>query len=391
MKIALVLSAAPAYSETFFNSLIRGLKDKGHDVTIYTAKAKKKYNFCRHITHPPVYNSFILQFFSMVYIGFLLLPYFKKVKLYFRLEKNEGTSLKRIIEKIYLNSALLRYKGDWVHFGFATTALQRELVPKAVGAKMAVSLRGYDINVYPLKHPHCYDLLWRCVDKVHSISTYLLNKAFELGFDQKKQFEIIHPAVNIKGLPKFELNNNKTKSKIVTIARFDWIKGLELLTEVALLLKNKGIQFEWILIGGGEGNERERYLFDVSEKQLFNQLIHKGKRSHEETLNILKDCDVYVQTSLNEGFCNAVLEAQAIGVPSVAFRVGGLPENIIDAETGWLIEAYDVQAMSSKIFDLLTLTTKERTRISHNSIRVIREKFNSELQNQYFHKFYTNS
>src|SRR5690606_13485487 len=136
--------------------------------------------------------------------------------------------------------------------------------------------------------------------------------------------------------------------------------GLELLTGVALILKQSGLAFEWILIGTGSSSEKERYLFDVSEKKLQEQLIHKGQCAHKETLEILKDADVYVQTSLNEGFCNAVLEAQALGIPCVAFKVGGIPENVVDGATGWLIEPFDTPKMAEKIEAILHLTTEQK-------------------------------
>lgn len=389
MKIAIVLAEPPGYSETFFNSKIKGLQDYGHKVTLYTAHVSTNYDFCKHIKHPAIYRLKLVQVFVMIYYGFTLLPHIKSVKRFFQLERKQGTPAKRIIEKIYLNAALLKYKGDWIHFGFATTALNREFVSEAVGAKMAVSLRGYDVNVYPLKHNNCYDLLWRKVNKVHTISKYLLNKAYSLGLDKGKSYQVIHPAVNLENLPKRCLNQDNTKLKIVTIARFNWVKGLEYLTEAALILKTKGIDFEWALIGTGNSSEKERFLFDINQKQLNNQLVHKGECSHLETLNILSASDLYVQTSIIEGFCNAILEAQALGIPSVAFNVGGIPENISNQKTGWLIEPYDVRAMADKISAISLLTANEKTELSKQSIDRVLQNFNLEQQKQNFNQFYS--
>jgi colanic acid/amylovoran biosynthesis glycosyltransferase len=388
MKIALVLSSTPQYSETFFNALIHGLQNEGYDVTLYTGKSDKSWHLCKQVSHPVVHKSYFIQMVLMLYTCFTLLPHLKRVMTFFGLEKKYGTPIKRIIEKIYLNAALLKFNGDWIHFGFATTALQREFVPAAAGAQMAVSLRGYDINVYPLKHPNCYKVLWAQVDKVHSISRYLLNEAYQLGLDRSIPFGIIPPAVNFKNLPKPIDHLNNGTFKIVTIARFNWIKGLEFLTEVALRLKNKDLDFEWTLIGSGTSNEKERFLFDLNHKQLRKQLFHKGQCSHEETLDILKDSDLYVQTSLNEGFCNAVLEAQAIGLPCIAFKVGGIPENISDMETGWLIEPYDVEAMADQIIAALALSGKEKALMSKQATKRVQEHFNLEQQQQAFYEFY---
>ena len=46
-----------------------------------------------------------------------------------------------------------------------------------MGIKSSVSFRGYDIGLYPYDNPGCYDLLWEKIDKVHTISDDLYNKA----------------------------------------------------------------------------------------------------------------------------------------------------------------------------------------------------------------------
>lgn len=388
MKIALVLSAPPGYSETFFNSQIKGLQAEGHEVILYTGKVAARYDQCAHLMHPAVQQSQLKQLFFMCYRGLTLLPYLKQVRAYISLEKKQGTPLKRIIEKIYLNAALLKFKGDWIHFGFATVALDRELISQTVGAKMAVSFRGYDINVYPLKQPHCYDLLWQQVDKVHSISKYLLQKAYDLGLANDKPFQIIHPAVDLERLPLVKTDQPRSKFRIVTIARFGWIKGLELLTEVAWYLKNSDVDFEWTLIGTGSTAEKERYVYDISEKALQHHLINIGKASHNETLKVLSECDVYVQTSLSEGFCNALLEAQALGVPCVAFKVGGIPENVVDGETGWLMEPFDTNKMAEQIQEILHLSAESKNRIAQLSMERVRKDFNIDKQRREFNEFY---
>ncbi|MEO5991474.1 MAG: glycosyltransferase family 4 protein, partial [Ferruginibacter sp.] len=313
----------------------------------------------------------------------------KAVHKFIKLEYQEGSSIKRILKKIYLNAHLLKFKGDWLHYGFGTLAIERELIGQAVGAKTAVSFRGFDMNVYTLKHPECYQLLWKQVDKVQFISVYLLEKAYILGLPKRIPFQIITPAVDINLLPQRTVRNRTSSTlKIVTIARFNWIKGIDRLIEVAACLKKMHLNFEWTLIGAGNTLEKERYVYHIHEKGLENQIILKGKCSHNDALNSLVAADVYVQTSLNEGFCNAVLEAQALGIPCVAYKVGGLPENICDGETGWLIEPYDVAAMAKTIIEISVFTESEKAKISEQAIKRVQDKFNLEQQKQAFHEFY---
>lgn len=390
MRIALVLAAPPGYSETFFNSKIKGLQENGHEVILFTGPSQETYTACTHIKSPEVHKYLLIQLLKVCLIGVQLLRQIKVVRRYFKLERKHGCTIKRAVEKIYLNSQLLKFKGDWLHYGFATLALERELVAEAIGVKMAVSFRGFDINVYPTKHPNCYDLLWKQVNKIHSISTYLLNRAYLIGLYKSTPYQIIYPAVDVNNLPKRTSASTGTPIKILTIARFNWIKGIDYLIEVAACLKQEKMNFEWHLIGSGNNFENERYLYHIHETELDNHILLKGRCSHKDTLKMLSAADVYVQTSLNEGFCNAVLEAQAIGVPCVAFGVGGLPENICDKKTGWLVKPFDVEDMAKKIMDIYHLSIKEKTRISEQAIKRVQEEFSLEEQSQAFQEFYSN-
>ena len=113
--------------------------------------------------------------------------------------------------------------------------------------------------------------------------------------------------------------------------------------------------------------------------------------SHAKTLSLLQEATVYVQPSINEGFCNAVLEAQAMGALVIASDVGGLPENIIDGETGWLFPVQDAAALAKKIKQVVALSDVEKHRISEKARTRVFEDFSIEKQQQEFVSFYTES
>jgi glycosyltransferase involved in cell wall biosynthesis len=64
-------------------------------------------------------------------------------------------------------------------------------------------------------------------------------------------------------------------------------------------------------------------------------------------------CTMLVQPSLTEGMPNAVMEAMAAGKPVVASGVGGIPELVLDGETGVLVPAGDPRALAGAIVALL--------------------------------------
>ena len=64
MKVGLVLAATPSYSETFFNSKIRGLLKSGIEVVLYVQHKTGNFDLCPVYKAPKVYKNTLLQFFS---------------------------------------------------------------------------------------------------------------------------------------------------------------------------------------------------------------------------------------------------------------------------------------------------------------------------------------
>ncbi len=388
MKIALVLSSPPAYSETFFRSKIKGLQESGHKVVLITAATSETFERCKHYYHPKVAKNVWVQLLQFLVVGLSLLPFCGRVVRYIRLERKEGTTLKRCIEKTYLNATLLKLKVDWLHFGFATMSIDRELVAKAIGAKMAVSFRGFDITTYPLKHANAYQLLWKRVDKVHSISKFLLAKAYTLGLSKETPYQVITPAVSIQSTSQLSQTKTNKTIQLITVARLHYIKGIDTLLQTASILKKNKIDFIWKVAGTGPQKDTERYLYHRYQLKLEEDVLFIGKRSHQDTLQAIAQSDLYIQTSIMEGFCNAVLEAQAFGTISIAFNTGGLPENISDTKTGFLVEEISADALASKIISVLSFKPEEKAIIIKQAKDRVRKEFNIEKQQQEFIDFY---
>ena len=246
-----------------------------------------------------------------------------------------------------------------MHFGFATMALERELVAQAIGAKMAVSFRGYDIGVYPLKNPGCYDLLWKKIDQVHYISDDLYRKAQQLGLPASIPHQKITPAIDTRFFDSTSIakDSNPDKNNDVihfcTIGRLHWKKGYVDMLQALRILKDQGIHFKYHIIGDGE--EYERIAFAAYQFNLQDKVIFEGKIDHQQVREILVNSTFYLQYSIQEGFCNAVLEAQALGKLCVVSDAEGLAENVLDKQTGWVVPKLNPEAFAQKIQDVIHL------------------------------------
>ncbi|MEM7118009.1 MAG: glycosyltransferase family 4 protein [Chloroflexota bacterium] len=68
-----------------------------------------------------------------------------------------------------------------------------------------------------------------------------------------------------------------------------------------------------------------------------------------ELIQLYQSCDLFVLPTQAEAFGIAAIEACAVGLPVVATRVGGLTDIVVDGETGFLIEAGDIEALAQRL------------------------------------------
>lgn len=112
---------------------------------------------------------------------------------------------------------------------------------------------------------------------------------------------------------------------IVTIGRLEWhTKGLDLLLDAARILRDRGLNFKWHILGRGDAHDRMvRYIQDNA---LTDNVILMGVRPNPYP--VLKQADIYVQTSRNEGFGIAIAEARILGIPIVSTEFDTVREQL---------------------------------------------------------------
>jgi N-acetyl-alpha-D-glucosaminyl L-malate synthase BshA len=106
-----------------------------------------------------------------------------------------------------------------------------------------------------------------------------------------------------------------------------------------------------LLVLIGDGPERSRIERLVRQLHLEGSVCFLGKQLN--FVEVLQNSDVFLLPSQTESFGLAALEALSCGVPVVASRVGGLPEVVVDGETGFLHEVGDLAAMAQSALRLL--------------------------------------
>ena len=147
--------------------------------------------------------------------------------------------------------------------------------------------------------------------------------------------------------------------------------GHTYLIEAASILDNRKLCYRFV--GSGEEGAKLKKL--VIQKHLDDHIYFAGYRS--DIPQQLAMLDIYVQSSVEEGLPNSVLEAMASGLPIVATDVGGTSEAIIDGKTGLLIPPRDPNEIAEKINYLIDNPDIAR-QIGENAKAYVREKFSIE-------------
>ena len=102
----------------------------------------------------------------------------------------------------------------------------------------------------------------------------------------------------------------------------------------------------------GDGPERPRIEAKIQELHLADKVTLAGQRDSAQPFYGI--ASVAVLSSLSEGSPNALLEAMSAGVPSVATRVGGVPEIAEDGESALLVQPSNVSEMEEALRRVLS-------------------------------------
>ncbi len=120
----------------------------------------------------------------------------------------------------------------------------------------------------------------------------------------------------------------------------------------------------------GDGPEREKIYQLAEHLNLQGRFIFTGFQ--ENIGPFLKIFDIFVLASRWEGLGTSILDAQAVGLPIVACKSGGIPEIVIHGQNGILVPPHDEQALAEAIRQLV-IHADLRKKLGHNSLRTVKD------------------
>lgn len=255
-----------------------------------------------------------------------------------------------VLRWLYLDAGLIRLRPDVLHFEFGSLAPERMHLKELLGCQVVVSFRGYDLNSVGLDRPDYYQTVWEQADAVHLLGQDLWQRAQQRGCPPEKRHTLIPPSIDTDEFspPGREAEESLERPlRILSVGRLDWRKGYEYALQAVRLLLEQGIACEYHLIGDGEYLEAVAFARQQLGLKDVAELLRVQPR--REVKAQMAWADVFLHPAVSEGFCNAVIEAQAMRLPVVCSDAGGLPENVADGETGFVVPRRDAQALAAKL------------------------------------------
>lgn len=140
---------------------------------------------------------------------------------------------------------------------------------------------------------------------------------------------VIPNAVDVSAAPKADGNGGTPR--LVTVGRLKAPKDYVTLTRALAALPSGS--FEALIVG--DGPDRPEVETELVRLGLAKAVRLLGERT--DVPELLASSDVFVLSSASEGLPLSVEEAMAAGLPVVASAVGGVPELVVDGETGYLV------------------------------------------------------
>ena len=126
-------------------------------------------------------------------------------------------------------------------------------------------------------------------------------------------------------------------------------KGQQHLLDAAARVVAEVPEARFVIVGAGE--LEGALVAQIARLGLEGHVVLTGFRT--DALALLKGFDLFVMSSVTEGLGTSVLDAMACGRAVVATRAGGIPESVVDGETGLLVPVRDPAALASAVVRLL--------------------------------------
>ncbi len=255
-----------------------------------------------------------------------------------------------------------REKIDLVHTNMEVV-LQSGLAARLAGVPSVYHVRGTSFATPRLVCDAVVKAINHLSDEIIVISSAVGKIFYERGIRDKVSviFNSLDPTAfdevdaAAREALRLELTGGSDAPLVATVGRINPRKGLECFINAVALVASRQKDVRFAIVGDTADSSEETYLKTLREQAdslgLDGRLVFAPARRN--IVELMSAIDLFVMTSINEGFGRVIIEAMAAHRPVVASEVGGIPDIIEDGITGRLVPSDQPKAFASAISELL--------------------------------------
>ncbi len=304
-------------------------------------------------------------------------------KIIFSSLKNLLQGNRHLLQAQNLYQAINSINPDLIHLQWPSTISWFEQVLQEQKIPVVLSQRGFHNNVKPFIEPENFTYLQKYYPLIagfHSVSKAISLNGDKIWKNPKKVDKVVYTGLDLQHVPFIKDYQVSNPLQIISFGRSHWIKGYSYALRACKLLKDKGVSFHYTIIGAA-GDEELQFL--IADLELENHVILELRISQSEVLEKMRNADLMLVPSLEEGIPNVAVEAMAVGLPVLSTNCGGVPELIDDGIEGWLVETRSPEAIAGGVERFLNLSlpeiqkvrlaAREKVEMQHNLGKMVLE------------------
>ena len=286
-----------------------------------------------------------------------------------------------------------KYRANLIHVRSRAPAISAYFASKISKVPLIATIHGpYSIGNPPFDiFKKFYNSFMLRADKIIAVSNFILNYIKENYDIDERKISVINRGVdlnyfNLANIDEKQVRevreklqiNKKNNQKIIALpARYTNWKGHNLLIDAISQIKRD--DFLCLFFGSDHGHEnyKKRLQKKVKEMNLDKKIkIFGNVKNMPAALSI---CDIVISASIKpEAFGRVAIEAGAMGKIVIATKIGGSLHIINDGENGFLVDYKNCNQLKEKIEFVLDMNENERTKISKNAQKNIKDNFSNQ-------------
>ena len=217
-------------------------------------------------------------------------------------------------------------------------------------------------------------------DKIYAVAQAMIDQCVDAKVAPREKYMVVYSGMDTAAFANARRNMElrqklgipENAKVIVTVARLFPMKGYEEMLPAAARLVKEFPDLHFLPVGDGPMyDELQKQIADLG---LSGNFHFAGLVPPHEVCDYIAQADLLWHLSLHEGLPRAVVQALAVGIPAIGYKLDGTPEVVLNGKTGYVTAPQDVDAVVARSRELLN-DAALRAEMGKNGKDLVIERF----------------